>query len=336
MVEKHAEAQKEAMQEACLGALRRAVPAASAETCLMALRATKWDVDAAFHQVRSFMTTRPGGGDDGGAGGSGRAKKDKRDGKKKKKEGKKHHRRRSDSRDGSEDDSESDSDASSSSSSSSSSGSRKKSGKKRKKEKKRKKDHKKDKKSKKDKKEKRPSKKQKVGAEHSFGAHGFIKESDKYDKEGEFRAWLEEVKKQSLESLQKWEEKELFKEYAEDYNTSTLPHEKYYNLEAWGRKEAQRRREGGDEDLEERTAFDDEAERKREIAAERERRANEYKRAAYDRMKQSGDLENFKEQERLKEMKQHAYATGDMETVAKVNKTLAPGVADPNYGFRPS
>ena len=36
---------------------------------------------------------------------------------------------------------------------------------------------------------------------------GFIRETDKYDKEGEFRAWIEEVKKQSLESLQKWEEK---------------------------------------------------------------------------------------------------------------------------------
>ena len=37
-----------------------------------------------------------------------------------------------------------------------------------------------------------------------FGARGFIRETDKYDKEGEFRAWLEEVKKQSLESLAKW------------------------------------------------------------------------------------------------------------------------------------
>ena len=75
---------------------------------------------------------------------------------------------------------------------------------------------------------------------------------------------------------------------------------------------------------EERTAFDDETERKREIAAERDRRANEYKREAYVRMKQSGDLENLKEQERLKEMKQFAYNIGDMDTVAKVNKTLAP------------
>jgi hypothetical protein len=35
-------------------------------------------------------------------------------------------------------------------------------------------------------------------------------------------------------------------------------------------------------------------------------------------------------------MKHFAYSTGDMDTVAKVNKTLAPGVIDANYGFRPS
>ena len=52
------------MQEACLGALRRAVPSASAETCLMALQATDWDADAAFHQLKSFMTTQPSGAEE--------------------------------------------------------------------------------------------------------------------------------------------------------------------------------------------------------------------------------------------------------------------------------
>ena len=45
MMAKHASAQKEAMQEACLGALRRALPGASAETCMMALETAGWDVD---------------------------------------------------------------------------------------------------------------------------------------------------------------------------------------------------------------------------------------------------------------------------------------------------
>ena len=65
MVEKHAEAQKNAMQEACLGALRRAMPAASAETCLAALRGTDWDADKAYHQLKSFMSTESGAGGGG-------------------------------------------------------------------------------------------------------------------------------------------------------------------------------------------------------------------------------------------------------------------------------
>ena len=136
------------------------------------------------------------------------------------------------------------------------------------------------------------------------------------------------MKAVSLESLSKHEERELFKEYAEDYNTATLPHEKFYDLERWARAEAARRAAGGGDggkgDEEERTVFDDEAERKKEIEAERARRAAEYKREAYDRMKESGDLENLKEQERLKEQRKAAYNVGDMETVARINKILAP------------
>ena len=168
--------------------------------------------------------------------------------------------------------------------------------------------------------------------EPMFGARGFIKETDKYEKEGEFRAWLGEVKKLDVESLQKWEEKELFKEYAEDYNTATLPHEKFYHLEKWSREEAARRtREDptGAKSAAERESFDDETERKREIAAERERREAKYKRDTYIRMKgDSGDLENLREQERLKELRKNAYNMGDTETVARVNKILAPDDPD--------
>ena len=161
-----------------------------------------------------------------------------------------------------------------------------------------------------------------AGPETSFGARGFLKETDKYDKEAEFRAWVEEVKGMSTESLQKWEERELFKEFAEDYNTSTLPHEKFYDLDKWGREEAARRAASGGEDKEERTAFDDEKERKREIEIERARRTAEYKREAYDKMKSSGDLENFREQVRLKELRTHAYNPGDVKTPAMVEEKL--------------
>ena len=41
----------------------------------------------------------------------------------------------------------------------------------------------------------------------------------------------------SRESLGRREERELFAEYMEDYNTATLPHERFYDAEAWARKE---------------------------------------------------------------------------------------------------
>mmetsp|Transcript_3687 Transcript_3687/g.16199 ORF Transcript_3687/g.16199 Transcript_3687/m.16199 type:complete len:391 (-) Transcript_3687:42-1214(-) len=192
----------------------------------------------------------------------------------------------------------------------------------------------KSKKEKKEKKSKKDAKKHGKATEPEFGARGFIRETDKYDKEGEFRAWLGEVKKRDMESLQKWEEKELFKEYAEDYNTATLPHEKFYNLEKWSREEAARRAREDPTAASttaaiERESFNDEEERKREIQAERERRDAEYKRETYLRMKSdSSDLENLREQERLKELRKNAYNMGDMETVARVNKILAPDEPD--------
>ena len=54
MVERHVEAQKQAMQEACLGALRRAMPNVSNETRMMALEQSNWDVETAFLQLKAF------------------------------------------------------------------------------------------------------------------------------------------------------------------------------------------------------------------------------------------------------------------------------------------
>jgi hypothetical protein len=45
--------------------------------------------------------------------------------------------------------------------------------------------------------------------------------------------WLEEVKKIPGFNGPKYELHNLFKEYAEDYNTATLPHIKYYDYEKW-------------------------------------------------------------------------------------------------------
>ncbi|KAL6617378.1 hypothetical protein LY90DRAFT_395319 [Neocallimastix californiae] len=58
-----------------------------------------------------------------------------------------------------------------------------------------------------------------------------------YSKEAEFRSWLIEVKNISFESLPTSGIKQYFAEYMEDYNTATLPHIKYYNLEKYEMEE---------------------------------------------------------------------------------------------------
>ncbi|KAI9225509.1 MAG: hypothetical protein DHS80DRAFT_1779, partial [Piptocephalis tieghemiana] len=58
-----------------------------------------------------------------------------------------------------------------------------------------------------------------------------------YPKEQEFHAWLLDIQGISPETTSNQELKQHFRTFMEDYNTVTLPHEKYYNLEAWEAKE---------------------------------------------------------------------------------------------------
>jgi hypothetical protein len=101
--------------------------------------------------------------------------------------------------------------ASSSSGSESDSGSR--SGRKRKrkdeKKSKREKHHKKSKRAKKERKEER--KRPGVIVDGQFGKYGVVKETDLWEKQPEFNLWLAEVKQRNSETLQKWEERDMFK-----------------------------------------------------------------------------------------------------------------------------
>ena len=75
-------------------------------------------------------------------------------------------------------------------------------------------------------------------ASDQYGKYGIIRESDLASKISEFQQWATEVKKVNVEALAKWEEKELFAEFMEDYNTGTLPHRKYYDLMAYAQQQA--------------------------------------------------------------------------------------------------
>ncbi|EIW69790.1 hypothetical protein TREMEDRAFT_29770, partial [Tremella mesenterica DSM 1558] len=49
-------------------------------------------------------------------------------------------------------------------------------------------------------------------------------------KDSEFRVWLIEEKQLNPETISKDRQRKEFSIFVEDYNTATLPHEKYYNM----------------------------------------------------------------------------------------------------------
>jgi len=54
-----------------------------------------------------------------------------------------------------------------------------------------------------------------------------------YSKEEEYRAWLVEECKINPETISKDQNKKQFARFVEDYNTATLPHEKFYNMQRY-------------------------------------------------------------------------------------------------------
>ncbi|KAH8103425.1 hypothetical protein BXZ70DRAFT_889302 [Cristinia sonorae] len=57
-----------------------------------------------------------------------------------------------------------------------------------------------------------------------------------YNKEQEFRAWLVEERKINPETISRDQNKKEFARFVEDYNTATLPHEKFYAMDAYERR----------------------------------------------------------------------------------------------------
>jgi hypothetical protein len=145
----------------------------------------------------------------------------------------------------------------------------------------------------------------------------------------EFEAYMMEVKKMpEIATSSKREVMQWFKSYIEDYNTATLPHEKYYNLEKWEmdeyRKDQQRKQH-------ERLAnsdnfsFNDEASREadrkrnRDLAEKREFEETKARMLA-DTSKRS----EIRRQDELRVQMQMAHKQGDMATVARLERRLAP------------
>ena len=115
----------------------------------------------------------------------------------------------------------------------------------------------------------------------AFGRYGVIRESDYHSKRAEFVKWAMDIKRIDTESLNRTEEMKLFADFAEDYNTGrvfahlfanphhhvsiagTLPHLKYYDLDAYHRKKKSKKASKKKDAIED-YHFNDEEERRKE------------------------------------------------------------------------
>jgi Na+-translocating ferredoxin:NAD+ oxidoreductase RnfC subunit len=145
----------------------------------------------------------------------------------------------------------------------------------------------------------------------------------------EFEAYMIEFKKMpGITSSSKREVMQWFRDYMEDYNTATLPHEKYYNLEKWEmdeyRRDQQRKQAQRMADVDE-FSFNDEAAR----LAERKRARDAAEKKEFDEIKarmaaDTSRRADIRHQDQLRIQMQLAHKQGDLETVARLEKRLAP------------
>jgi hypothetical protein len=128
------------------------------------------------------------------------------------------------------------------------------------------------------------------------------------------------VKKVDVDALARGAETELWRTFVEDYNTATLPSQKYYDLAAWAAKAA------GDGAPVPASAVDDEAALRAERAAERAAAASARLRSAYDELRRGGGAKagDMREQELLRRALATARRVGDDDKAATLAKRLAP------------
>ncbi|MED6109839.1 hypothetical protein PIB30_037228 [Stylosanthes scabra] len=161
-----------------------------------------------------------------------------------------------------------------------------------------------------------------------WGKYGVIRETDMWTKRPEFTAWLAEVKQVNLENLANWEEKQMFKQFMEDHNTATFPSKKYYNLDAYYRRQMEKDMKKGIKKVQasERTVFNDEEQRRQELLQAREKHKEEQVMALKHSM-QSGMAQAMKEQAQLREEMAYQYKLGNFEAAAAIQRRLDPDAA---------
>ncbi|CAN0363199.1 unnamed protein product [Ectocarpus sp. 12 AP-2014] len=161
----------------------------------------------------------------------------------------------------------------------------------------------------------------------AYGKNGVLREADFFNKQREFEVWMMEQKKiHDTGGMPKWETKQYFREYMEDFNTCTLPHEKYIDLEKWEMAEFHRKKAS---EAKRRASGDALSMREDEMEMNlKKRRAREAANAKFDNLVKASitgsKRENMQSQDLLRAKMQNAYKQGDMETVKRIEKRLEP------------
>ena len=162
-----------------------------------------------------------------------------------------------------------------------------------------------------------------------FGKYGIIREQDFFSKQREFEVYMSEVK--GIDGVMGQSKREImicFKDFIEDYNTATMPHEKYYHYEGWEMQEYHRQQQDKQHRTSSgavKTTFSDEAERFAEVkrlkALAEQREFDEVKaRIAANAVKQ----ESMRRQGLLQGEMQLAYKQGDAATQKRLARLLEP------------
>jgi hypothetical protein len=123
-----------------------------------------------------------------------------------------------------------------------------------------------------------------------------------------------------------------FKSYMEDYNTATMPHEKYYNYERWEMQEYQRQKQDQarrasthDDDGCLPMNFNDEEIRRRELKKLKEEAELKEFMALKNKMSANKDIQgDMRRQAQLSTELQLAFKRGDTATVKRLERMLAP------------
>jgi hypothetical protein len=173
-------------------------------------------------------------------------------------------------------------------------------------------------------------KSQHVIDQSNYGKYGIIHESDLGNKRPEFDAWLRQ-KQVDVSSVLKTKADTMryFKDFIEDYNTASLPHEKYYDLHAYEfkrQREEAAKLQGGQSSSKQLRVSDD-AMHKRQLAD----KARAAKNAAAYKALTSVDKEKMKamkEQDLLRARMKQAYSMQDKGELKRMQRRLDPNTID--------